>query len=588
MKSFGKLKSAVALMMAASMVLLTACNGGGTSSAPASDAGGSQSETASSAAPADSSDAGEESQSGGGLEGVSFDTSNLNELGTTPVLKETVKLTVGRNTDTNIIDMDTNTYTKMLEENVNLDLEFVYFPANTDERKQKLSVMISSGGELPDAIIFDLTDLQTYTWGSQGYFLPLNEYLDNVSVYMKPLLDEYEDVYGKYYYSPDGNMYAPPRIVEDLGNDWSHRMWINQTWLDNLDMEMPTTTDEYYEVLKAFKEQDPNGNGKADEIPLMGSKDGWNTLLYPALLGAFTYVNWDYDCLQLNDGKLNAAYTTDGWRDGLEYLNKLCSEGLLSPLTYTQDNNQFKQILENADDQLIGGMTAGSMSIYQMESERKKDMASMAPLTGPEGICYSSYLMAGLPGQYGFVTKDCKDPLAAFMMFDYMYKEEMVYQGRFGTKDVNWFDPEPGDTSLFASAGYEPKLRVPNPIWGTMQNEFWGENHPTFRKNEAICGQVDLGNPYDYTYMTANAVPNYMGKVPAETVQKILYTQEEADSIADIKATLETHRKENAVAFITGNRPISDWDNYVAEVESIGLAQYLEVSQQAYDRMMAS
>lgn len=572
------MRAVLALLLALTVVLMSGCGNGSSSSGT----GSASSESASDPASSGSSDVQDDSSSGGG---GTLDTSNLNEPGTFPILKEQVKLTVGRNTDTNIIDMDENTYTKMLEENVNLDLEFVYFPANQDERKQKLSVMISSGGELPDTIVFDLTDLQAYTWGSQGYFIPLNDYLEQASIYMKPLMDEYEDTYGKYYYSPDGNMYNPPRIVEDLGNDWSYRMWINQTWLDTLNLDMPTTTDEYYEVLKAFKEKDPNGNGKADEIPLMGSTDGWNTLLYPSLLNAFTYVNWDYECFQVDNGQLSVAYTKDEWRDGLEYLNKLCSEGLLSPLTYTQDNNQFKQILEDADAQLVGSLTAGSMSIYQMESTRKKDMASLPPLTGPEGICYANYVMSGVPGAYGFITKDCEDPLAAFMMFDYMYNEEMVYQGRFGTKGKDWFEPDEGDVSVFASSGYGPKVKYETAIWGTMQNEFWGENHPTFRKYESICGIVDVGNPYDYMKMTADAVPNYEGKTPEETVQKIIYTQEEADSIADIRATLETYRKENTVAFITGNRPISDWDNYLAELEAIGLPQFLEVAQAAYDRM---
>ncbi len=516
-----------------------------------------------------------------------IDTGNLNEKGSVPVLKNKVVLTVLVNQDTNIEDFETNDYTKKLEEAVNVDLNFEYLPAGT-EGDQKLAVMISSGSKLPDIICRGLTDLQTYTYGSQGYLIPLNEMTDEISVYLKEYLDS-EDAqkYKQYINSPDGNMYAFPRVVEDLGNDWEHRLWINKTWLDKLGLQKPATTDEYYEVLKHFRDDDPNGNGIADEIPLIGNKDGWNQNVWPTIMGAFTYVNKNYDYVQVKDGKLQVAYTQDGWREGLEYMHKLSEEGLLSPLTFTQDQNQFKQIIENQDVQLVGAMTAGSMSVYQVESRRKEDMTHLAPLTGPDGICYTSYNASGIPSYAGFITKDCKDPAAAYMVFDYMYQEDMIYQGRFGIKDVDWKEPDISKPGLYESLGYEKKVEYINPIWGTLQNHHWGENHPTARTYDMICGQVWNGNPYDSQYMTAQAVPEYIGKIPDETVQRIIYLPEEADRIADIKTTLATYRDEAVAAFITGTRPLSDWDKYLQELNDIGLQEYLEVSQEAYDRMLS-
>ncbi len=514
-----------------------------------------------------------------------IDTGNLNEKGTLPVLKNKVTLTILVNQDTNIEDFETNDYTKKLEEAVNVDLNFEYLPAGA-EGDQKLAVMISSGSKLPDMICRGLTDLQTYTYGSQGYLLPLNEMTDEISVYLKEYLNS-EDAkqYQQYINSPDGNMYAFPRIVEDLGNDWDNRLWINQTWLDKLGLKKPATTDEYYEVLKHFRDDDPNGNGKPDEIPLLGDKDGWNQNVWPIIMSAFTYSNKDYDYMQVENGKLQVAYTREEWKEGLEYLHKLSEEGLLSPLTFTQDQNQFKQIIENQDDQLVGAMTAGSMSVYQVESKRKEDMTHLAPLTGPKGISYTNYRASGIPTYAGFITKDCKDPVAAYMVFDYMYQTDMIYQGRFGVKDVDWKEPDPSKPGLYESLGYEKKVEYINPIWGTLQNHQWGENHPTARTYDMICGQVWNGNPFDSQYMTAQAVPEYIGKAPEETVQRILYLPEEADRIADIKTTLATYRDEAVAAFITGTRPLSDWDKYLQELNDIGLQEYLEVSQTAYDRM---
>lgn len=572
-----KFKSLVAVLLAGSMLFATACNSNPNASSTTGDtsAGGSSAAVDSSAA--------ENSQGSSS----NIDMSNVNELGTTPILKETRKLSVLLSTDTNIEDFETNDYTLKLEEGVNLDLDFQFLPAG-DEGKQKLAVMISSGSELPDVIVRNLTPIETYVYGTQGVFLSLNDYIDN-TYYTKNYLDT-EEGQGvmKYIYSPDGNIYGWPRICQDLGNDWDHRLWINQTWLDAVGMKEPTTTDEYYEVLKAFKEKDPNGNGKADEIPLVGNIDGWNHSVWKPLMYAFTYLNDNFNYLQpAGDGTLQLSYMQPEFRDGLEWMNKLSNEGLLSPLTFTQKQDQFKQMLENTDAQIIGAMTAGSMSVYQVESKRKEDMTSIAPLTGPDGVQYTSYRASGIPEFFGFITKDCKDPVAAAMFFDYMWNRDLSLQARFGIEGEDWKTPEAGTDSMYADLGYDALVEYINPIWGTLQNHHWGENHPSLRTYDFICGQVWNGNPYDSQYMTAQAVPKYVDLVPDEVITRLIYTKEEADQIAEIQTTMETYLGEAVASFVTGTRPLSDWDNFLSELQSMGSDTYLQVATEAYQRMQS-
>lgn len=546
-------------------------------------------ETTSSTAGGDNS-AGTSQSAGTGNEGdaSAIDTSNLNEPGTLPVLKETVPLTILFIQDTNIEDMETNAYTKKLEEDVNLDLSFEFLPAGTDA-KQKLAIMISGGDTLPDVFCFNLTPIETYSYGTQGYLLPLNDYVEAVGNYSKAYFESEEgQSIMKYVYSPDGNIYGMPRICQEIGNDYDHRMWINKTWLDALDLEMPTTTDEYYEVLKAFKTQDPNGNGKADEIPLMGNTDGWNQNVWKTIPYAFTYLNDNFDYLQVgDDGKLTVSYIQPEFLDALEYMNKLCSEGLLDPLTFTQKQSEFKTVAENEEVQLLGSMCAGSMSLYQVSSVRKQDMTHMAPLTGPDGVCWTSFRGTTIPDAFGFITKDCSDPVAAYAMFDYMYTRDMSMMARFGEKDVDWKEPDEGAIGLYEDMGYEPCMEYINSIWGTLQNKHWGENHPSLRTYDMPGGQTWTGDPYDSQYMTAQAVPDYVGKVPDDVVLRLVYTQEEADQIAEFKANMSTYLTESVSAFVTGSRPLSDWDNYLAEFEGLGLSNFLSVSQQAYDRMQS-
>ncbi len=500
-------------------------------------------------------------------------------------MKDKTKLTMLIPKDTNIEDLDTNDYITKLEDAVNVDLQFEYLPAS--DAKQKLSVMLSSGTELPDTILYNLSSIEVYTYGAQGYFLPLNDYIDQCSKYFKDYLGTDEGKENtKYFKSPDGNIYSYPNIIEEIGNDYDHRIWINKTWLDKLGLEKPTTTDEYYQVLKAFKEKDPNGNGKADEIPLVGSTDGWVQGVWKTLMYSFLYLNDYFDYIVKDkDGKLTVSYIQPEFRDGLEYLNKLCSEGLLSPLTFTQDQNQLKQIIGDPSGVVIGSVCAGSMSLYAASEERKKDITHLAPLIGPDGVQLTSDRHSSLPNYVGYITKDCKNPTAAAVLFDYMYSTDMAMQGRWGTEGKSWVKAEPGEKGMYEDQGYDPIFKITDNIWGTTQNQEIGEVGPTLRQYDLTCGQVTPDDPYNAQLMSAEASKEYMDKVPDDVVYRIIYTKEEADEIAEILNSLNTYRDEAVVAFITGTRPLSDWDNYVKEIQNIGLDKFVEISQKAYDRM---
>ena len=100
-----------------------------------------------------------------------------------------------------------------------------------------------------------------------------------------------------------------------------------------------------------------------------------------------------------------------------------------------------------------------------------------------------------------------------------------------------------------------------------------------------ISGQVWDGNPYDYNYTIAQAIPDYMDKYPEDVVLRLIYTQEEADSIAEFLANRDTMLSETVASFITGARSLSEWDNFVSDMNALGLEDFLSVAQTAYDRM---
>ncbi|MFR8033862.1 MAG: hypothetical protein ACLU6W_07550 [Lachnospiraceae bacterium] len=187
-------------------------------------------------------------------------------------------LVVGIQTNTYITDYDDNYMTNLIEEELNVNLEFYQLPSTAADMQTKISLMASSGDEnMPDVFMLsggNLTPEQVLDYGTKGFFIPLNSYVEDSESNYAKIPEEDREKMDAAMTSADGNMYALPNYCVSPWNDSPNRMFINGAWLDKLGLEVPKTTDELYEVLKAFKENDANGNGVQDELGVYGFTDG--------------------------------------------------------------------------------------------------------------------------------------------------------------------------------------------------------------------------------------------------------------------------------------------------------------------------
>lgn len=122
--------------------------------------------------------------------------------------------------------------------------------------------------------------------------------------------------------APDGNIYGLPQLVECYHCSYGNKMWVNTKWLKQLGLEVPKTTEEFQAMLEAFKTQDPNGNGLADEVPLSGSIEDYGVRPLSFLMNGFIYSD---DCTYpiLNDGKVDTVANKPEWKEGLAYIKGL-------------------------------------------------------------------------------------------------------------------------------------------------------------------------------------------------------------------------------------------------------------------------
>ena len=509
---------------------------------------------------------------------------NLNAPGEFPVCKEKVTITVGIPKDPLVQDYDTNLYTKLLEEKMNCDIQFSYLPASAAEAQQKLELMVSAGGnDLPDVIVnVPISDSTISRYASKGFIVPLNEYYDNSAYYLNDVCEK-EPELKKMITMTDGNIYVVPRYLKIMQNELGYRMWIYEPWLKKLGLEMPKTLDEFYNVLKAFKEQDPNGNGMADEIPLLGATNGGESWFKDFIAAAYQPIDPQSKYLYPENGKIKAAYIQPEYKEAIKYMNKLCSEGLLSPSSFTGDAAQCKQTVQNPNGVQVGAFTSMAPTYLSSSDERKDGYKILPPLTQDNGTGYSVYA-ASIPVNAFYITKNCKNPEAAFRMGDIMMSEEMTIHSRFGQKGTDWLEPTEGQKSMFDSMGYAAKI---NPVltWGAPQNSHWQNGAAGYRSYELSFSTVDSGTNIFETEI-ANKLQTYMDRIPKEYITKLIYTEDEIDTVNEIQQNIDAYKTDNITRFIIGDLDIeSGWDSYVDELKKIGVDELVKISQDAYDRL---
>ena len=526
--------------------------------------------------------------------------------GTTENADEEVTLTIGLVPNSLTTDYDDNYMTNLIEEVTGINIEFYFFPSDTTEAKQKFSMMVAGGEKLPDIVVLNLSDVECYNYGSDGYFIPLNDYMENDAVNWNKTMDKWatekqkENVLAGAY-SFDGNIYAYPTFYVSPGDAVALYMSINQQWLDNLDLEVPTTTDELYAVLKAFKEQDANGNGDPnDEIPLVGHTD-WKGNVCTFLLNSFTYYafekNHSYQ-LNVEDGQLSAPFVTEEFREGLRFIRKLVEEGLLSDMSFSQGKDELVSVMQAPDDQdtIVGAFVGHPSIILGQKNSRVMDYVGIDSLEGPDGVEWVPFDYQA--GTYNtFITSDCENPDAAWRLLDAMADEEMSISMRRGEKGVDWEYVDEGEaiynTLELVDGAYTKTIGTSN-VWNEENNKIWHSNIfnilPPALNGSGLSsydgGEITDPKTYLEYVLCYPSVGRRYNMHPDEMPIKITYNEEETNQINDIKNSIQTYVNESIVRFVTGDLDIEkDWDSYLAELESIGLAQYMEVSQVAYDRV---
>lgn len=252
-----------------------------------------------------------------------------------PLVEAPVELTIAvlRHTNDAVNSYADKAFVKKLEAETGIHVNWIeILEANWE---QQIGVLLA--GNMPDAILSKLTD--DVVVANTSLFAILDE--DTLNTYCPDVIASYEEMgldWKDYLTYPDGNIYAlPVGYMLNPEMPISGTQWINQKWLDAVNMEMPTTAEELYEVLKAFRDNDVNGNGDpSDEIPMSFCQS-----YYAAKIFNITSMFGVPDYLKITDKTVSSTLDTDAMYDCLVTLHKWVEEGLLDIEGFTSTSDEY-------------------------------------------------------------------------------------------------------------------------------------------------------------------------------------------------------------------------------------------------------
>ena len=468
---------------------------------------------------------------------------------------------------------DNTLYYQELQERLNIDIEFQHPPVG--QESEQFQLMIASG-ELPDLI--DVNWGSSYPGGAakaieDGIIIPLNDYMDQMPNYkesfesnelnIKEGTTDAGDIYGFY------TLQTGERSLKVM-----QAMMLRMDWLEEMNLELPETIAEWEIVLETFKQKE------GVEYPLtmtfndLKGSENFNTAYK---VGNSFYVD-DEDRVQYGPSQ-------EAYKEYLTTLNRWYENGYLDPDFASIDGAYVtSQILNGKAGVSYAWIGAGLGSWLDAATEEGFSMEGVANPVSEKGE--EAFLAASLNANLG-ATQTCVTTVAAedekkmeaiTRLFDYVYSDEGLILRTYGVEGETFemVDGEPiymdiitdnpdGLDMAQALAKYT-QAAVSGPGYGMVE------------------GYVDQYYQHDEQKNTMYRVNEANDIVEKHTYPAAQLSTEEADEYASIMAEVEPVKDEQMIAFITGVRPLDEFDDFVEELKALGIDRAVELKQATLDR----
>ncbi|OUS67671.1 hypothetical protein B1748_35930 [Paenibacillus sp. MY03] len=528
-------------------------------------------------------------ESGGKQEAsVSEGAANVNLDGPLPVVKSPIELSLVTLKAGNSGPVEGMWFFQFMKEkaNLNFDVKQIDHSAWNEQK----NIMFASN-QLPDIFTASFSIDEIMRYGQiEGQLLPLNDLIDKYAPNIKKLLDEKPEVRAAIT-APDGNIYSLPSIgVSDL-TVWNsfamNRFFINQKWLKQVGLQEPQTLDDFYAMLKAFKDQDPDGNGKPDSIPFTGT---WTQGIGDAyvILSALGINARNATDLSVKDGKVTVAGADPLFKEYLSYMHKLNSEGLLDNEAFTQ--NETAKFAKSANNQ-VGALSGAAPFVFA--PDYAADWVPLTPLTSKWN---SDKLWTDgnhvTPGRI-VITSKAKNPEAAIRFADLFFTE--LYNFIFWNGPMKDSEEALGYEGWYLDDKGEVTYNFPNGItniWDYVNalNPISGAPlgpSPVYDSINSLYGLKAPELP-ESELSWRNPILDKVGPYLVAPFPEVYLTPEALARRNELATPILDYVKEMEARFIYGHESLDKFDDYLNKLKSLGLEEYLQIYQSAYDAYVAN
>lgn len=433
-------------------------------------------------------------------------------------------------------------------------------PKSSTNSAEAFNLMIASG-EISELVHGQKKYLNKY--GMEGAFLPLNDLIKKHAPNIQKYVKEKEG-FLKANQGPDGKLYMVPYISDGLV---AETYFIRQDWLDKLKLQMPQTVDEFYNVLKAFKEQDPNGNGKQDEIPYF-SPD--NILGLSTLWGA-------YDGLYLDNGEIKYGPYEAKFQTAMENLAKWYKEGIMDPEIFTR---------EKAREYLLGNNLGGASRYYPGSTAGYNDALKgsipginfvvMAPPENTDGKRIEPTKRSDYGNNLGVaISAQAENPEKIIKYLDFFYSEEGRRLMNYGIEGETYEikDGKPAFTDKVMKANDGNIVENLRSYGSQVPFSF----HQDFEYEKLWMNPVAVKGIDEYT----------KGNFFTEQIPNLSFTEEEEKVLTDIGTQITTYKDETVQKWIMGSEPVN-LEEFKKRLDEMGFNEYIKVYKEAYKRYQDS
>jgi putative aldouronate transport system substrate-binding protein len=504
---------------------------------------------------------------------------------TLPIVKQPLTLTYWVETNPNAAAVTKN-YNEIqcyveLEKRTGIHVDFQQAPVG--QGLEQFNLMIASG-KYPDVIEFGFGGQaggsSTAPGGpakyiKDGVILRLNDLIDKYAPNYKKVLADHPD-WRKQVMTDEGDFYGFPFIRGDPFLQTFTGPILRGDWLEKLGLKYPTTIDEWYTVLKAFKEKDPNGNGKADEVP-------FTPFVNPRPLDAFrssgSFIGaWGIimDFYQ-DKGVVKHGALQPEMKEFLKVMAQWYKEGLIDPDFVSMDR---KMLDSKATSGILGALVgnAGSgigsyMGLVKGTDPKFKLVgapypvlkAGQKPVVGQKEFEYM--------GQTAAISTANKRVVETIKWLDYAYSPEGQLLFNFGVEGVSY--KMDNGYPRYTDAVMKPeKISIAQAMCKYFRGSF---NGPFVQDKRYMEQYYELPEQRE-------AVKNWYVADNAKWIPRVTPTQDESKRFATISNDVTTRRDEVMSKIIMGQQSVETWDQVVEQLKQMGIEEAIKIQQGALDR----